>query len=134
MKLVLPAEGVPGVALRVGPFEPLPLDLEAWRHDVLLRGLGGEALRVIAAVDRTTADGWKVNLVVTEVGATRRLHAFYRFVVHGCVAVAEADAHAFDAAMDRVKELFLKGRPDFAADRPVCARDVWAGFEPSSSS
>jgi hypothetical protein len=140
MKLVVdlpagwtPAEGgavvAPGVTLRIGGFGPLPLHLEAWRDEVVHRGLDRAAVRVVAAVDRTTPDGWRVALVVSDAGGVRRLHALYRFVVYGCVALAEGEAHAFDAVMDQVKDVLLAARPDFSSDRPITVGEVWAGFE-----
>jgi hypothetical protein len=125
MKLVLEKAPPAGLTLRIGSFQPLPPDLEAWRADVL----SAEPQRVVAAVDRETVDGWKVNLVVSETATLRRLHALYRFAVYGCVVVAEAGAHAFDAAMDDLKEALLAARPDFTGDRPASLSEVWAGFD-----
>jgi hypothetical protein len=118
----------PGISLRIGNFQPLPLNLEAWRDEVIHHGPDRAAVRVVAAVDRTTSDGWRVALVVTEVGGARRLHALYRFLVYGCVVAAEGEAHAFDAAMDDLKRALLAARPDFSSDRPVAVSDVWTGF------
>jgi hypothetical protein len=128
MKLVLDRPSSwPGVAFRAGELAPLPYNLEAWR-DVTL---GPGPRRLIAAIERQTQAGWPVTLVVTEEGSTRRLHAFYRFLVYGCVAVLEGEAHAFDAVMDDVKDALLTGRPDFSTDSPLTVGGLFAGFAPA---
>jgi hypothetical protein len=124
----------PGVSLRIHGFRPLPLDLEAWREAVIGKGVDRRALRVVAAVDRETQAGWPIALVVTEVGKTRRLHAFYRFLVHGCVAVLEGEARAFDRVMEPVKDVLVAARPDFSTERPVAIRDLFAGFDDGTAS
>lgn len=119
----------PGITLRIEPFRPLPFNLEAWRDTTLAQGVDPGGGRLVASVDRQTAGGWPVLLVVTEVGPRRRLHAFYRFVLHGCVASAEGEAHAFDAVMDEIKDVLLAARPDFTTERPLTISDLWAGFD-----
>jgi len=124
------AEVSPGVVFRGDELRPLPFNLEAWRDTTLARGVDPGAQRLVAAVERQTEAGWPVTLVVTEAGTIRRMHAFYRFLVYGCVAVSEGEARAFDAVMDEVKNVLLTGRPDFSAAHPIAIREVFAGFGP----
>ena len=119
----------PGVSLRIGRFAPLPLNLEAWRDAWVFAGVDRLQVRVVAAIDRTTDGGWPLGLVVTEVAARRRLHAFYRFLVFGVVAVVEGEAHAFDAVMDEARKVLVSARPDFGTERPRSVREVWGGFD-----
>lgn len=119
----------PGVSLRIGRFAQLPLNLEAWRDAWAYAGVDRRQVRVVAALDRTTDGGWPLGFVVTEVGGRRRLHAFYRFLVYGVVAVVEGEAHAFDAVMDEARKVLVSARPDFGTERPRAVREVWAGFD-----
>ena len=119
----------PGVTLRIGAFAQLPLNLEAWRDAWVYAGVDRTQVRVVAAVDRTTDGGWPLALVVTEVAGRRRLHAFYRFVVYGVVAVLEGESHAFDTVMDDARRVLVNARPDFGTERPRALREVWAGFD-----
>lgn len=119
----------PGVSLRMGRFAQLPLNVEAWRDAWVFAGVDRRQVRVVAALDRTTDGGWPLALVVTEVAGRRRLHAFYRFLVYGVVAVVDGEAHAFDAVMDEARRVLVSARPDFGSERPRAVREVWAGFE-----
>ena len=123
----------PGVSLRIGRFAQLPLNLEAWRDAWVFAGVDRRQVRVVGALDRTTDGGWPLGLVVTEVAGRRRLHAFYRFLVYGVVAVVEGEASAFDAVMDEARNVLVNARPNLGTERPRAVREVWAGFDAPSS-
>ena len=123
----------PDVSLRIGRFAQLPLNLEAWRDAWVFAGVDRRQVRVVAALDRTTDGGWPLGLVVTEVAGRRRLHAFYRFLVYGVVAIVEGEARAFDGLMDEARQVLVNARPDFGTERPRAVREVWAGFEAPES-
>jgi hypothetical protein len=128
----------PGVTLSLSALSPLPDDLGAWREQELGRGVLPGLVRVRSAADGWTSDGWPIATFVSDVGEPpreRRLHAFVRFYVHGAVAVLRSsDIAAFDATVERVRDVLSQARPDYGGEQLLSLDDVWAGFGPGSSS
>ena len=64
MQLVLPSVAAPrGATTDRGPIRPLPVDLDAWRHAVVVADLPAARVRVHAIVEAETAAGWPCTLV-----------------------------------------------------------------------
>ncbi|HKA88641.1 MAG TPA: hypothetical protein VKE22_13315 [Haliangiales bacterium] len=149
MRLVLPTgdraavQGVDGarvtiddsVHVLVPPLVPLPFDLRGWGDEMILGGLPPASVRVLSILDTRTDKGWPLTLVVSDALATdgdvaraRRMHALYRFVEWGAVAVAEAvPPEALTAAAEELEALFRRGEPDFTTGATTAIADVWAG-------
>ncbi|MCA9679041.1 MAG: hypothetical protein H6709_25060 [Kofleriaceae bacterium] len=129
MQLVLPSVAAPrGATTDRGPIRPLPVDLDAWRHAVVVADLPAARVRVHAIVEAETAAGWPCTLVrsdlLDDAGAViaRRLHGLYRLIDRGCVVtVTGADADAVDAA----RADLLAADVDWRSDELVALAQLW---------
>ena len=124
MKLVLPERALPGVELDAGPLVALPLDGRTWTAETLGAGAQVRGVREVA-----TQAGWPLTLVRSDRGDERRVHAFYRFHLHGAVACARG---AVDENADGLIALLCGARPDFGGGPIVALAEVWEGMEEAS--
>lgn len=129
MKLILPHRGpLAGISIVIDAMKELPSDLRRFGDQVVLGDAPASDVQVHEVRDLLTDDGWALTLVrsdrlepsgwlqaqtATRRPAVRRMHAIYRFLQFGAVAVASGDPAQMDAHTDELSEFFKQGRPDF---------------------
>lgn len=148
MKLILPlrsewnqrvtpegifVEPAPGVTLCIDEMRDLPHDLRRWGDLVVTANVPLERLRVREIEDVATEDGWPVTLVSSDLvdastswTEVRRVHALYRFLQFGVVAVVFGRPAQMDAQREELLNLLKQGRPDFATDEIIALSQLFA--------
>lgn len=129
MKLVLDPARLAGLELSVGPIIPQPLRPEEWQASRLASDVpDGARVRAHGAeAAETTASGWNVTLIASEVVRgdevlERRLHAFYDLGLYAAVAWLSGEGAA------AAREILLAAVPDFSVDDISVLSEVWDGF------
>jgi hypothetical protein len=127
-------EVVPGATFEVHPLVALPADLASWGVAVIGAGLSSTQLRLLHVVEKTTEVGWPATIADSEVldpetggVVEHRLHALYRFLEYGGIAVVRArDEETLSQALEIIAPLLPHGRPDFTTDEAVALAQLWA--------
>jgi len=138
MKLVVPipsdwkqrtvAEGslhqspVASVGILVMPLVAAHEDPEWWiQQAFVLREKDGRAPRNLKLSRLTTDDGWGAILLDGELGAERRIVAYYAFLDYSATVIAICrDPLAVPSWRDDALAILARARPDFADEGAVC--------------
>jgi hypothetical protein len=127
-RLILP--DAPEVSIEVSDIAPLPDDPSAAARRTVAIVSAGSVVRLGAATEAVTVEGWPFSIVDSEARAAdtgalvdSRIHLFYRFLVHGARVtitspVALAPRRAF------LVGLFERARPDFGGEIVALAQIV----------
>jgi hypothetical protein len=120
----------------VAPVAPLPYNLQSWGDQIVMSGLPLSRLSVLRVDDTKTPSGWPLTIVESDVlgEATsrpelRRIHAMYRFLEWGAVAVAYAPPAQLDARREQLLSLLTAGEPDLKDSEATSIADFFAGVE-----
>jgi hypothetical protein len=149
VKLVLPfpqayvaREQAPGVMYERGPelrvyvasVTPLPYDLRQWGDEIVLAGLTLDHLVVRNVDDLHTTTGWPLTLIDSDVvnpadrtPIVRRIHALYRFLEFGAVAVVSGTPAYVELFRKELTDLLRSGAPDLKTEEASSIADFFAG-------
>ena len=148
MKLVLPVpdsytcrpqppgrlyEGGAELRVYVASVAPLPYNLQEWGDEIVRGGLPLAQIKVLRVEDVRTEDGWPLTLFESEVvdqrnplAVVRRLHALYRFLEFGAVAVVYSTPRHVDAHRQELVALLQRGAPDLTDLHATSIADFFA--------
>jgi hypothetical protein len=126
----------PGVSLTVAGLEPLPVEVAGWGLRVVESNLPADRYRLLRVEELATDLGWPVTFARSDLLAhgsgpplEHRLHALYRFLEYGGVAVLRStELAALERTAAEVQPLLLRARPDFATEGLPALALVWAGL------
>lgn len=130
----------PSLTLSASPLTPLPLGLAGWGDRIVIGATPRERYRLTNLVETHTEGGWPVTIFSSDILAAadgppveRRIHALYRFLEYGGVAVARSTTPAtLDAHRDALMQLFLQARPDWRGPILTLAQ-LWEGLPPKGA-
>lgn len=95
-----------GIAIRVEPARPLPVDWYRWRDAVLA---GAPLAPIVEGF--TEPEGWSVTIVEVATGEGLRVHAFYAIFDQAIHAWAALPADASAAVRAGVRAAFAQAAP-----------------------
>lgn len=134
-----PSGSLPDAILTFGALIVKPDEPRLWVEQTVRSDLPrGARVAVGRTMDQTTADGWSLRLVESELTTEKgelvelRWTAFYTFLEHAAVAIVRCGARdRFTAVSQELGEVLARGRPDWRA-HPLSIADAW-DLEPPRS-
>jgi len=125
---------VPGATFEIHPIVPLPPDLATFGRELVF-GAEPARVRIKVVSEDKTALGWPVTIAASELvddaGAITefRVHIVFQFADYGGIAIVRAASDdACRAAVDKIKPLVDRARPDFTTGDITALAQIWAGF------
>jgi hypothetical protein len=139
-----PTEASGELTLSIFPLVPLPEDPSQWGAPYLYGGLpAGARVAIKSAQDQETDLGWPLSLIESHVVDAAgnllglRLHAFYRCLEYGAVAVVYSSAAAqprLETLRSSLLDLLGRGRPDFTTPGVILEQSaLWSDVEVQSA-